>query len=44
MISIIVLAVISFASVLGLKELLKADISDIEANQITAELVLAIED
>ncbi len=40
---ILVLAVISFASVLGLKELTKADISDVEAYTITEteEVVLA---
>jgi len=39
---IIILAVISFASVLGLKELTKADISNVEAYKITEdEAVLA---
>jgi hypothetical protein len=39
---IIVLAVISFASVLGLKELTRADISNVEAYKITEdEVVLA---
>jgi MFS family permease len=39
---IIILAVISFASVLGLKELTKADISNVEAYKITEdEVVLA---
>jgi MFS family permease len=41
---IIVLAVISFASVLGLKELSKADISSVEANKITPELAMVAED
>jgi metabolite-proton symporter len=38
---LIVLSAISFGSVLGLKELTKADISDVEAYTVTDEIVLA---
>jgi len=41
---IMILAVISFISVLGLKELSKADISNVEANKITPELAVVAED